>query len=68
MSNNSNRTSLTKLRCTNSKVSVHNQVYLYDTHMCTLCDINLVGVEYYYILIFPYFTDPKENHINICIL
>ena len=45
MSNNLNRISLTKLRCSNSKIPVHIQIYLYATDRCTSCDLNLVGDE-----------------------
>ena len=55
MSNNSNRISLTKSRCSNSKMPVHNKIFLYDTDKCTLCDL-LVGDEHHYLLICSYFT------------
>ena len=64
MSNNSNRISLTKFRYSNSKMPVHNQIYLYDTGKCTLCDLNVVGDEYHYLLICPYFTQSRENHMK----
>ena len=61
MSNNSNIILLTKLRCSNSKFPVHNQVDLYDTDMYTLCDLHLVGDECHYLLICRYFTESKLN-------
>ena len=64
MSNNSNRISLTKFRCSNSKMPVHNQIYMFDTDKCTLCDLNVVGDEYHYLLICPYFTKSRENHMK----
>ena len=60
MSNNSNRIALTKCRCSNSKMPVHNQIYMYDTDMCTLCDLNLVGDEYHYLPICPYLLNPEK--------
>ena len=64
MSNNSNIILLTKCICFNSKLPVHNQVYLYDTDKCTLCDLNLVGDEYHYLLICPYLTKSREKHMK----
>ena len=31
----------------NSRMPVHNQIYLYDSDKCTLCDLNVVGDEYH---------------------
>ena len=42
MSNNSNRISLTKFKCSDGKMPVPNQVYLYDTDKCILRDLNVV--------------------------
>ena len=68
MSNNSNRMSLTKFRCSNSKMLVHNQIYLYDTDKYILCDLNVVGDEYHlFLLICPYFTESRENTLKIFI-
>ena len=64
MSNNSNRISLTQFRCSNSKMTIYNQIYLHDIDKCTLCDRNLVGDEYHYLLICPYFTESRENHMK----
>ena len=30
-------------------------IYIYDTELCTLCDLNINGDEYHYIMICPYF-------------
>ena len=43
---------------------VHNQIYMFDTDKCTLCDLNVVGDEYHYLLICPYFTKSRENHMK----
>ena len=47
--------SLTKHRCANSKIPVYNQIYMYETELCTLCDLNVNGDEYHYTMICPYF-------------
>ena len=52
--------SLTKYRCANSKILVYNQIYMYETELCTLCDLNVNGDEYYYIMICQYFKQSKE--------
>ena len=43
---------------------VHNQIYLYDTDECTLCDMHVVGNEYHCLLICLYFTKSRENHMK----
>ena len=48
--NNRERISLKKYRCVNSKLPVYNQIYMYETELCTLCDINVNGDEYHYIM------------------
>ena len=35
--------SQTKYRCANSKIPVYNQIYMYETELCTLCDLNVNG-------------------------
>ena len=40
------RFSLTKYRCANSKISVYNQLYMYETELCTLYDLSVNGDEY----------------------
>ena len=42
-------------RCVNSKLPVYDQIYMFDTDKCTLCDLNARGEEYHYILICPFF-------------
>ena len=43
---------------------VHNEIYLYDTDKCSLCDLNVVGDEYHYLLICLYFTKSRENYME----
>ena len=54
--NNREQILLTKYRCANSKIPVCNQIYMYETESCTLCDFNVNGDEYHYIMICPYFS------------
>ena len=61
------RISLTKYRCANSNIPVYNQIYIiymYETELCTLCDINVNGDEYHYIMICPYFRQCKELYLK----
>ena len=41
--NNREQISLTKYRCANSKIPVYNRTYMYETELCTLCDLNVNG-------------------------
>ena len=65
ISHYSDRISLTKFRCANSKLPVYDQLYMYDTDKCTLCDLNARGDEYHYILICPFFKQNINRNINI---
>ena len=62
--NNRERISLTKYRCANSKIPVYNQIYMYETKLCTLCDLNVNGDEYHYIMICPYFRQSRELYLK----
>ena len=55
------RISLTKYRCVNSKISVYNQLYMYENE---LCDLNVNGDEYHYIMICPYFRQNRELYLK----
>ena len=61
---NRERISLTKYRCANSKIPVYNQIYMYETELCTLCDLNVNGDEYHYIMICPYFRQSRELYLK----
>ena len=65
--NNRERISLTKYRCANSKIPVYNQIYMYETELCTLCDLNVNGDEYHYIMICPYFRQSRELYLKHCL-
>ena len=58
--NNRDRISLTKFRCSNSKLPVYNRIYMYDSDLCTLCNLQLRGDEYHYVLICPYFRNRDQ--------
>ena len=58
------RVSLTKFRCANSKLPVYDQIYMYAIDKCTLCDLNVRGDEYHYILICPFFNQSRETYLK----
>ena len=64
--NNRERISLTKYRCANSNIPVYNQIYIYmyETELCTLCDLNVNGDEYHYITICSYFRQSRELYLK----
>ena len=37
---------------------------MYETELCTLCDLNVNGDEYHYIMICPYFRQSRELYLN----
>ena len=45
MHNYKERISLTKYRCTNSKLPVYKAHLVYDSNICTLCNLNSKGDE-----------------------
>ena len=63
-SNNSKRIALAKFRCANSKLPIYSKIYMYDTHVCTLCSLNVHGDEYHYILICPFFKKERELYLD----
>jgi len=63
-SNYRDRISLTKFRCANSKLPVYDQIYVYATDKCTLCDLHERGDEYHYILICPFFKHDREMYLK----
>ena len=52
--NHSERIALSKYRCSNSKLPIYTQIYMYDSDICTLCNLNVRGDEYHYILMCPF--------------
>ena len=63
-SNYSERISLSKLRCANIKLPVYSDIFMYDTNLCTLCDLCITGDEYHYIMICPFFTQSRERYLK----
>ena len=61
------RISLTKYRYANSKIPVYNQICMYETELCTLCDLNVNGDAYHY-MICPYFRQSREKFITVIIM
>ena len=59
-SNNRDRISLTKFRCSNSKLPVYNHIYMYDSDLCTLCNLHLRGDEFHYVMVCPYFRNRDQ--------
>ena len=37
---------------------------MYDTNLCTLCDLCITGDEYHYIMICPFFTQSRERYLK----
>ena len=37
---------------------------MYKTELCTLCDLNVNGDEYHYIMICPYFRQSRELYLK----
>ena len=64
ISNNKERISLTKFRCSNSRIPVYNQMYLFQSELCNLCDLNLCGDEYHYLLICPFFARERDIYLK----
>ena len=62
--NHKNRISLTKFRCSNTKMPVYNQMYLYDKDICNLCSLGARGDEFHYIFICPFFTDSRKLYLK----
>ena len=68
MPNSRGRISLTKYRCTNSKLPIYKHIYLYDSDICTLCNLNSKGDEYHYTLICPSFSKARELYLKNTII
>ena len=60
------RISLSKLRCTNSKLPIYKHIYtcMYDSDTCTLCNLDIRGDEYHYVLICPFFKESRKFYIK----
>ena len=63
-SNYRDRISLSKLRCANSKLPIYKHIYIYDSDVCTLCNLNVCGDEYHYVLICPFFKHSRTMYLK----
>ena len=66
--NSRERISSTKYRCTKSKLPIYKHNYLYNSNICTLCNLNSKGNEYHYIFICPYFIKERELYLKETLL
>ncbi len=58
------RIQISKLRCRNLKLPVKTHVYLETSNICNLCDSQLVGDEYHYMLICTAFQNERMLYIK----
>ena len=58
------RISLSKLRCANSKLPIYKHIYSHDSDVCTLCNLNVCGDEYHYVLICPFFRHSRTMYLK----
>ena len=63
-SNYRDRISLSKLRCANSKLPIYKHIYSHDSDVCTLCNLNVCGDEYHYVLICPFFKHSRTMYLK----
>ena len=63
-SNCRDRISLSKIRCANSKLPIYKHIYMYDSDVCTLCNLNVCGDEYHYVLICPFFKHSRTMYLK----
>ena len=69
LSNISDRISICKFRCRNTKIPVvilgyANSNTAYENRLCSICDMNEVGDEYHYILKCPAFQDHRNQYLS----
>ena len=72
-SNSRERISLTnidKYQCANSRLPVYRLIYMYDSEVCTFCNLKVNGDEYYYILLIdlPIFQMNKRTLHNTYVI
>ena len=63
-SNYRDRISLSKLRCANSKLPIYKHIYSHDSDVCTLCNLNVCGDEYHYVLICPFLKHSRTMYLK----
>ena len=70
--NRSDRINLCKFRCRNTKIPVviggytnrNNPATPYENRLCEICDMNVIGNEYHYILECPVFQEPRNDYVS----
>ena len=70
--NKSDRINLSKFRCRNIKIPVvtggytnrNNPATPYENRLCEICNMNVIGDEYHYILECPIFQEHRNNYLN----
>ena len=62
--NCSDRITLSKFRCANSKLPIYKNIYILDSDVCTLCNLNVCGDEYHYVLICPFFKHSRTMYLK----
>ena len=70
--NKSDRINLSKFRCRNIKIPVvtggytnrNNPATPYENRLCEICDMNVIGDEYHYILECPVFQEHRNNYLD----
>ena len=64
-SNCKDRILFSKLRYENSKLLlIYKHIYIYDSNVSTLCNLNIGGDEYYYVLICPFFRHRRTRYLK----
>ena len=70
--NRSDRINLCKFRCRNTKIPVviggfsnrNTPSTPYENRLCEICDMNVIGDEYHYILICPTFQEQRNKYLS----
>ena len=63
-SNYRDRISLSKLGCANSKLPIYKHIYIHDSDVCTLCNLNVCVDECHYVLICPFFKHSRPMYLK----
>ena len=61
------RITLCKFRCGNHKLPIANCRYsdqAQELHVCTLCNLQVQGDEFHYLLVCPFFTETRKRYIK----
>ena len=60
------RITLCKFRCGNHKLPIATCRYLPDqvSQLCTLCNLQVQGDEFHYLLVCPFFSETRRHYIK----